>query len=206
MNVFKYMSVMVLVLGSASCWGMKRRVALTQPLSFNDMTITHTRNEFAEGYDEVGEFIYVTYKTGDFAYKIGDLGCTWRDIKKPKHIITKFADRYLSSKNYQKNNRDLCALCEGCKKIIMLDHININDQYQQQGLGRSFFGYFLKHVTDTHTESIVFLRPVQKFAKKEGNLHCSNDELQVRLVNFYKSFGARYLNFSDEWMYILIKK
>ena len=205
MKFLKYISTCLLMLSAAGCWGMQR-LALQRPLVLSDMTIEHTKEPFDFGSDDINELIDVKYKDQDRVYKIGYLECSVINIQKPKHIVKKFTDRRLSCKDAKNNKGEVFELCEGCKKVIVIDYITINDHYQQQGLGRSFLGYFLKYVKDAYPQSIIFLMPMQKFAKNETNFHCSKEELQERLVNFYKSFGARYLKFSDVWMYISVKK
>lgn len=200
MKFLKYISLCVLLLGSASCWGMKR-VTLTQPLtfSFEDLTIEHKKENLDFG-DDINESIDLKLKKGNMERSIGYIECSVLDIQKPKHIIKKFADRYLGCHNFKNKIKEVCCLCKNCKKIIIIDHIKINDAYQQQGLGRSFLKYFLTYVARAYPESVVFIRPIQSFAKK-GNL--SKDELHKKIVDFYKSFEAKHMICSPEWMFIL---
>jgi hypothetical protein len=204
MKFLKYISLFVFILSGVNCLGMEFRENVVIP-SFDDMDINHTLKEGTHSGD-FSELVELTYK----GEGIGHIEYTLLHVQDEDDVVRKFIQDRLQHnphKIYSKGALSDClAVFEQSNYIIVLDHLKIYSAYQKNGLGRLFLDYFLHTLRQNYEETVVCLKPQQNFTKKSYERDCTKEELQQRLVTFYKSFGADYIPTFDTWMYIPLGK
>lgn len=202
MKILKHISLYILLLSGVSCWSMQNKETV---LSFDDMDINH---EDAELFDkETGDFceeIILTHKET----QIGHLVHWIIHISKEDDILKKFIYEYVVDSSQIKDSADqkkvneCLTLFKNCSYIIKIDTLKIYDTYQKNGLGKLFLDYYSDHIQNNYKNAVVCFMPAQSFARQKNGIVYSPEELQERLITFYKRFGAEHLPSFPEWMYI----